>query len=1103
MASEYYILVNNIQKGPFPVEKLKSQGVQPETLVWKKGLQNWVKARQRPDLRHLFPWQPPDQRSASGVGDSAGETHAPSPAKKQGNLAPEIKKQLQHGGRRWWDISDIDPKRRKIGIGVIAALILVPLAIWSVINLRKSNQLPSYRRQKDPEVNPLAKKKPPQPKGQRVARDGPKGPGKVRGRARKKLKGGALPEGRQTEDYYRLARNLSFERLVGGVSLNPRPGNRGPTIVEELRKLAQHARDDVIKRTAREAIDVWTSTRPAGRSVFLNRNTGGVARLEALQQRMAGQGIGADGYKRERKLRELWGGLIRHMQIALDGAGRLTPALAEARIDAPAGNLNATEARLIVKNTSREDLYHVTIQVTLETPWGLKVTNHYYANLWPAGKAWPLSPGNVWGGGGLAQTGVVTLTVWSDAYRLPARRFKIPRRFDAIVDDGLKYVARAVETGRWEVPLGVAQGLAANPDVDEKLRKQARAFVGDFQRIRDGRRAALAATAVGKTYRGRWRFGRFRGDVGLKFVGIDATHPNRLAANPFVNRPRDEGRTPVRAQLYDPRRPPEYKTLDGWIEYAPIEQRFAIVLNAGNSRFGIDGTATRLPDNTKNYLLKNDVRQFRFAVRNGELHGWMTAGDEFVLVPADRKDVRQRIDELKKRPDDFAARRHPGAIEPVPVELLPDIGAEPVHLDWKRGEMLRIDLTEKGRPVRRRTNGRNSSGAVGSPSQVFFSRNGAALYAVLGSETFAWNARTGRLEFRASTGTPVALSPSRRYLAAAGSAGTRIFNGLRGLDDRRKLDKSSTVAAFSPDGRIIVTADRDGRVDAFRINGEKFFSGRHSSAVTAAGVSPDGKLLFSASADRKVSIWDLSRGGKYVGGYGGGEFEVLQMDVSPDSSRVLMISRVPSSAVVPQGPRTPVRRAVGARGQGRIAQYELQIWDVEGRKRLYSARIGRQATCIAVSHDWRRALVGEQDGPVSVWDLLSGVETHRLVGHTQPAAAVAFSADGRFAVSAGRDNFVILWGLPRLQGRTVEPTLPPGPLAGNKAPILAPPKPVPERVRKRRMALAKLRLAEAAAKSGRRLRASSFLEQAEKIAGSDPIVVRELKRIRRLLGTGS
>jgi WD40 repeat protein len=65
--------------------------------------------------------------------------------------------------------------------------------------------------------------------------------------------------------------------------------------------------------------------------------------------------------------------------------------------------------------------------------------------------------------------------------------------------------------------------------------------------------------------------------------------------------------------------------------------------------------------------------------------------------------------------------------------------------------------------------------------------------------------------------------------------------------------------------------------------------------------------------------------------------------------------------------------------------------------------------CLAFSPDGRLALSGSDDKTVRLWDVASGMEVRRFDGHTDSVAAVAFSADGARAASAGDDRSVRLW----------------------------------------------------------------------------------------------
>ena len=63
MQAIYYVLVNNLQQGPYTISQLQQmvqQGILlPTTLVWKQGLPQWQAASTCPELVGLFGVTPP------------------------------------------------------------------------------------------------------------------------------------------------------------------------------------------------------------------------------------------------------------------------------------------------------------------------------------------------------------------------------------------------------------------------------------------------------------------------------------------------------------------------------------------------------------------------------------------------------------------------------------------------------------------------------------------------------------------------------------------------------------------------------------------------------------------------------------------------------------------------------------------------------------------------------------------------------------------------------------------------------------------------------------------------------------------------------------
>ena len=54
MATEYYLIIDEKQNGPFAYEELVEKGLNPDMLVWRAGLPDWTKASLLPELSVLM-----------------------------------------------------------------------------------------------------------------------------------------------------------------------------------------------------------------------------------------------------------------------------------------------------------------------------------------------------------------------------------------------------------------------------------------------------------------------------------------------------------------------------------------------------------------------------------------------------------------------------------------------------------------------------------------------------------------------------------------------------------------------------------------------------------------------------------------------------------------------------------------------------------------------------------------------------------------------------------------------------------------------------------------------------------------------------------------
>jgi RNA polymerase sigma factor (sigma-70 family) len=175
--------------------------------------------------------------------------------------------------------------------------------------------------------------------------------------------------------------------------------------------------------------------------------------------------------------------------------------------------------------------------------------------------------------------------------------------------------------------------------------------------------------------------------------------------------------------------------------------------------------------------------------------------------------------------------------------------------------------------------------------------------------------------------------------------------------------------------------------------------------VLAAAVSPDGKH-FAVSVARGVSIRNVADGA-----------EVRSIAVVPEADMVAFPIRVDALAFSPDG-----ALVAGTRWDAGDAF----VWDVATGKEVrklvghptpHDTRIGE--TSVAFSADGRWLATGHADHTARVWELATGKEARRLTGHDATVSGVSFARDGRtLLTTAGLE--VLLWDLASGADRTAD-----------------------------------------------------------------------------------
>ncbi len=315
----------------------------------------------------------------------------------------------------------------------------------------------------------------------------------------------------------------------------------------------------------------------------------------------------------------------------------------------------------------------------------------------------------------------------------------------------------------------------------------------------------------------------------------------------------------------------------------------------------------------------------------------------------------------------------------TPALPLPDSVADAEPKPVKVGEIRRFGATDGG-----------VSGVAFSPDGLWMVCGGADGIIRL------WDVRTGR-ELRRFEGHTdavkgVAVSPDgKRVLSGSNDKTARLWDVATGRELRRLEGHGDGVShvCFSPDGKIGASGSWDHTARLWELSsGRQLSSLGHGDFVVGLSFSPDGGELATGSWDRSVRLWDVKTG-KELRRFEGHGDKVGDVAFAPDGMRVLSSS----------------------------TDQTLRLWQVLTGHEVSRCEVGEMP-----AGPWRSrpmaVPLSVYDAEVILWDLAAELELHRFQGHKGQVTGLAFSPDGRTALSSSRDGSVRLWGLPSKTGVT-------------------------------------------------------------------------------------
>jgi WD40 repeat protein len=274
----------------------------------------------------------------------------------------------------------------------------------------------------------------------------------------------------------------------------------------------------------------------------------------------------------------------------------------------------------------------------------------------------------------------------------------------------------------------------------------------------------------------------------------------------------------------------------------------------------------------------------------------------------------------------------------------------------------------------------------------------------------------------------IAFSPDGKRLATASRDGTaKLWDSQSGqiqLTLTSNTDRISDVI-FSPDGEHVATAswDRTAKIWDATSGQELLTLSGHTNALNSIAYSPDGTRLVTTSQDRTARVWD-SVSGQQLLIFNEHTSWVLDAKFGWGGKRVVTGSwdgtakvwNAASGEVLANllGHSGPVKSIALSLDEKKLAtastDLSAKVWNISFSEELLTlSGHTDQISRVEFSPDGARVVTASWDGSAKVWDADSGRLLLTLTGHIDKVRGVALSPDGTRLATASDDRVVKVW----------------------------------------------------------------------------------------------